>query len=145
MQATMDTRMECASLLLSCSNSGTGSALTWVCASLTHFPDADAIRAAEFARDKVWDAEQKRLRRSFCRGPSDVGGFADDYAFLISGLLDLHAASGDEQWLRFALQLQTALDELFWDDGAGVFTPPAFIVMLSGLHVGKWFCNCWIY
>ncbi|BDA44314.1 Spermatogenesis-associated protein 20 [Coccomyxa sp. Obi] len=79
----------------------------------------DAIRAAEFARDKVWDAKQKRLRRSFCRGPSDVGGFADDYAFLISGLLDLHAASGDEQWLRFALQVQEALDELFWDDAAG--------------------------
>ncbi len=68
----------------------------------------------------MWDADQRRLRRSFCRGPSDVGGFADDYAFLISGLLDLHAASGDEQWLRFALQLQDALDELFWDNSAGV-------------------------
>ncbi len=90
---------------------------------------ADAIRAAEFARDKVWDADARRLRRSFCRGPSDVGGFADDYAFLVSGLLDLHAASGDAQWLQFALQLQAAQDELFWDDAAGerIFSAALFV------------------
>jgi uncharacterized protein YyaL (SSP411 family) len=81
--------------------------------------DADAKRAAEFARDKLWDEGRRRLRRSYRTGPSDVDGFADDYACLISGLLDLHAASGDHCWLRFALQLQSVLDELFWDEKAG--------------------------
>lgn len=93
-----------------------------LCCSLNSSDRTGAIRAAQFARDKVWDVEARRLRRSFCRGPSDVGGFVDDYSFLVSGLLDLHAASGDAQWLRFALQLQAAQDELFWDSTAGALS-----------------------
>ncbi len=42
-------------------------------------------------RDKLWDVETRRLRRSFRLGPSPAEGFADDYACLIAGLLDLHA------------------------------------------------------
>lgn len=81
---------------------------------------ADATMAAEFVRDNLWDEQRQRLRRSYRTGPSDVEGFADDYANLISGLLDLHAASGDTQWLKLSIKLQAVQDELFWDDTAGL-------------------------
>lgn len=43
-----------------------------------------SLQAADFVRQQLWDGSTKRLRRSFCRNPSAVQGFADDYAFLIS-------------------------------------------------------------
>lgn len=70
-------------------------------------------------RANLWDEQRQRLLRSFLNGPSDVEGFADDYAFVISGLLDLYGASGETPWLAFAQQLQQKQDELFWDDTAG--------------------------
>jgi uncharacterized protein YyaL (SSP411 family) len=48
------------------------------------------LQAAQFVRDKLWDPETSRLRRSFRLGPSAAAGYADDYAYLISGLLDLY-------------------------------------------------------
>ncbi len=80
---------------------------------------ADARKIANFVRANLWDEQRQRLLRSFLNGPSDVEGFADDYSFVISGLLDLYSASGETQWLAFAQQLQQKQDELFWDDKAG--------------------------
>jgi len=80
---------------------------------------ADARKIANFVRANLWNEERQRLLRSYLNGPSDVEGFADDYAYLISGLLDLYGASGETQWLDFAQQLQQKQDELFWDDTAG--------------------------
>jgi uncharacterized protein YyaL (SSP411 family) len=82
-----------------------------------------AQKAAHFVRDKLWDPEASRLRRSFRLGPSAAAGYADDYAYLISGLLDLYQANGGVEWLRWAYQLQDAMDELFWDNvGGGYFS-----------------------
>lgn len=81
---------------------------------------ADAKRIASFVRANLWDEQRQRLLRSFLNGPSDVEGFADDYAYLISGLLDLYSACGETQWLAFAQQLQRTQDTLFWDDTAGM-------------------------
>jgi uncharacterized protein YyaL (SSP411 family) len=46
-------------------------------------------------------------------------GFSDDYALLISGLLDLYEAGGGLSWLQWAVQLQDTLDSLFWDSSSG--------------------------
>lgn len=54
-------------------------------------------------------------------GVSDVGGFADDYAFLIGGLLDLFEASQEDTWLEWATLLQQKMVELFWDKKGGGF------------------------
>ena len=51
-------------------------------------------QAAEFVHAKLWDPESKRLRRSFRVGPSAAQGFADDYSYMIAGLLDLYQARG---------------------------------------------------
>lgn len=49
-------------------------------------------------------------------------GFADDYALLISGLLDLYECGGGLNWLQWAVQLQETLDKLFWDKQGGEVT-----------------------
>ena len=46
-------------------------------------------------------------------------GFADDYAFLVRGLLDLYEAGHDLQWLEWAGKLQDKQNELFWDERKG--------------------------
>jgi uncharacterized protein YyaL (SSP411 family) len=48
-----------------------------------------------------------------------IGGFLDDYAFVIRGLLDLYAACQDEKWIQWADELQQKQDELFWDPAEG--------------------------
>lgn len=77
------------------------------------------MQAAAFVRKNLWDTNRRRLRRSYCRGPSDIDGFDSDYAFLVAGLLELYAAGGDSTWLAWAFELQDRMDELFWDSMAG--------------------------
>lgn len=82
-------------------------------------------------RSNLWDASSKRLRRSYCRGPSQVAGFDSDYAFLASGLLDLFAATGDTRWLAWAEELQGAMDDLFWDHNSGKHARPSLLNALN--------------
>jgi uncharacterized protein len=82
-----------------------------------------ATRAAGFVRQKLYDPKTQTLRRSYRGGPSEINGFAEDYAFYIQGLVDLYEASFDLQWLRLAEQLQATQDRLFWDEkNGGYFT-----------------------
>ncbi|MDQ6766064.1 MAG: thioredoxin domain-containing protein, partial [Verrucomicrobiota bacterium] len=85
--------------------------------------DADYLAAAEGAarcvRTHLYDDARKTLVRNYRGGRSAVDGFADDYAFVIQGLLDLYEASFDIEWLRFALVLQDTQDRLFYDPQAG--------------------------
>jgi uncharacterized protein YyaL (SSP411 family) len=78
-----------------------------------------AKRAAGFLRQNLYDGETKVLSRSYRDGRSNVEGFADDYAFVIQGFLDLYEASFDIEWLKFAIQLQETQDRLFFDDKNG--------------------------
>jgi len=78
-----------------------------------------ARRAAAFLRKNLFDPLTGVLLRSYREGPSNIRGFAADYAFLISGLLDLYETDFDLEWLRWARQLQDALDLHFWDQTRG--------------------------
>ena len=78
-----------------------------------------AQRAATFVREHLFDASSGELQRSYRQGPSGIHGFAADYAFLISGLIDLYQADFDPAWLRWARQLQDTLDLHFWDQARG--------------------------
>jgi uncharacterized protein YyaL (SSP411 family) len=81
-----------------------------------------ATRAAEFVRAKLYDESRKILFRSYREGRSEVEGFADDYAFVIQGLIDLYQASFEIRWLKFAVELQCQMDALFGDQkGGGYF------------------------
>jgi uncharacterized protein YyaL (SSP411 family) len=87
---------------------------------------AAAVRAAEFIERALYDPARGVLFRSWRQGRGDNEGFAEDYAFLIQGLLDLYGAEFDERWLRWAERLQAAMDERFWDEaGGGYFNSQA--------------------
>ena len=78
-----------------------------------------ATRAAEFVRERLWDTDRCVLYRRFRDGHADIDGFAEDYAFVIWGLLELFQAGGDPVWLDWAKQLQQTQNRLFWDDSDG--------------------------
>ncbi len=78
-----------------------------------------AMRAAEFIERELYDSQRGVLYRSYRQGRSAIEGFAEDYAFLIQGLLDLYEAGLDIRWLQWAVKLQYTMDALFWDDGRG--------------------------
>jgi uncharacterized protein YyaL (SSP411 family) len=78
---------------------------------------AAAERAANFLLSELYDG--KILYRSYREGRSEIHGFADDYAFVVQGLLDLYEASFDVKWLKVAVELQEAQDRLFLDREKG--------------------------
>lgn len=67
---------------------------------------AAATGAAKFVKEKLWDVEAKVLYRSFHETRSETRAFADDYAFLIEGLLDLAETTGEEDLIAWADELQ---------------------------------------
>jgi uncharacterized protein YyaL (SSP411 family) len=80
---------------------------------------AAATRAAEFIQRELYDTATGKLYRSWREGRSSIAGFAEDYAFLTQGLLDLYEAGFDIRWLQWAEKLQARMGELFWDVGRG--------------------------
>jgi uncharacterized protein YyaL (SSP411 family) len=85
---------------------------------------AAAQRAAGFLLEKLRTADN-RLLRSYRGLPSAVNGFAEDYAFLIQGLLDLYESDFDIRWLKSAQRLQLKMNELFSDAQGGYFSTEA--------------------
>ena len=78
-----------------------------------------ATRAASFVRAALWRSDTRTLHRRYRDGDAAIAAYAEDYACLVWGLLELFQAGGDPAWLEWALDLQRRQDELFWDDGAG--------------------------
>ncbi|CAM9125031.1 unnamed protein product [Discosporangium mesarthrocarpum] len=77
-----------------------------------------AEETAAFIHNNLYDHESRRLQRSWRGGRgSGVDGFADDYAFLIRGLLDLYEADPrlerGGRWLQWARELQAEMDDSF--------------------------------
>ena len=78
-----------------------------------------ARRATLFVWKHLWNPETRTLLRRYRRGAAAVDGYAEDYAYLIFGLLELFQADGDPRWLEWALMLQRRQDELFADPVEG--------------------------
>jgi hypothetical protein len=79
-----------------------------------------AQRSAKFIREHLY-SKDANLLRNYRQGASDVNGFAEDYAFLIQGLLDLYEADFDTAHLQWAYELQVRMNQLFWDAEHGGF------------------------
>jgi uncharacterized protein YyaL (SSP411 family) len=98
---------------------------------------AAADTAAIFIRTHLY-RDSKLLRRS-CAGEAKLDGTASDYAMMILGLVALHRATKDTTWLQWAVDLQTTLDQQFWDvkDG-GYFssTAPELLVQQKEFQDG---------
>ena len=84
----------------------------------TPYLDA-ARRAASFVREQMWNAQSGLLRRRYRDGHAEIDGYAEDYAYMIHGLLELFQADPEPMWLEWAIALQRRQDELFWDEEAG--------------------------
>ena len=76
-----------------------------------------ARRAAGFIRRRMWTG--RTLSRRYRSGEARIEGYAEDYAYLVAGLIELFQADPDPVWLDWALDLQERQDELFWDAAAG--------------------------
>ncbi|MDF2440813.1 MAG: uncharacterized protein JWN98_1797 [Abditibacteriota bacterium] len=80
---------------------------------------AAARSAAGFIRTELFDTDQGTLKRHWKDGAAEVAAFADDYAALSRGLLDLYEVTGEVEWLQWAETLMATLDRDFWDSVAG--------------------------
>jgi hypothetical protein len=67
----------------------------------------------------MWQDASRTLFRRCREGDVAIEAYAEDYACLVWGVLELFQADGDPAWLEWAVELQRRQDELFWDDLAG--------------------------
>ena len=94
--------------------------------SLPSSPNASTYReaaeeAARFVQATLWREEEGALLRRYRAGNAAIDAYAEDYACLIWGLLELLQATGRPAWLEWAITLQRRQDELFWDEGDGAW------------------------
>jgi uncharacterized protein YyaL (SSP411 family) len=78
-----------------------------------------AQRAAQFCLEHLY--KDKSLQRSYKDGQAKGNAYLEDYAFLITALLDLYEADADRRWLEMAKSLSATLVEKFWDEHSGGF------------------------
>jgi uncharacterized protein YyaL (SSP411 family) len=81
----------------------------------TTFDLLNAVAAVSFIRYNMWDPATRTLLRRYRAGDAAIEAYAEDYAYLILGVIEVFQTTGDPQWLAWARQLQARQDELFWD------------------------------
>jgi uncharacterized protein len=84
-----------------------------------------AERAARFVLETLRDADAGTLLHTWRAGQASVPALLDDYAFLVEGLLDLHAASGEQRWLDEAVRLAEEQERRLGDPDGGYFAAGA--------------------
>jgi uncharacterized protein YyaL (SSP411 family) len=80
---------------------------------------AAAQRAAGFIRTQLWSASDARLLRRYRDGEAAIDAYAEDFASLVFGLLELFQSDGDPAWLEWAIALQDRQTALFYDPADG--------------------------
>jgi hypothetical protein len=80
-----------------------------------------AAKAADFMHTTLWRPDSETLLRRYRDGDAAIEAYAEDYAYLIWGLLELLQATGEARWLEWAIALQRRQDHLFWDDTDGAW------------------------
>ena len=78
-----------------------------------------ALRAAAFLRKELVDPKSGNLLRRYRAGKAGIDAYAEDYAFLIQGLLDLYEAAFNIEHLEWAITLQEKQNARFWDSEHG--------------------------
>lgn len=91
------------------------------------FAEPRYVAAGERAADFILHHMRSngRLVRTYRAGQAKHAGVLEDYAFLISGLLDLFEATGAPRWIHASLELNEILAKHFWDaEAGGYFATP---------------------
>ena len=73
-----------------------------------------AQAAAAFLQQRLY--QNGTLLRRYRDNDARYPGYVDDYAFTIQGLITLYESCFDLKWLSWAIELQTTLDQQFWDE-----------------------------
>lgn len=81
---------------------------------------AAAQRAMQFLQQNL-QTDDGRLLRTWRSGEAKYSAYLDDYAFTVAALLELHKATGKDNWLNNALQVATKQNELFFDQKLQAF------------------------
>ena len=76
-------------------------------------------RAAEFIHRRLYDGGEQILYRRWRDGEARIAGMAEDYAYLIQGLLDLYEADFVPGHLKWAVELTEQFMERFVDSASG--------------------------
>ncbi|WP_372638370.1 thioredoxin domain-containing protein [Fodinibius sp.] len=88
------------------------------------FDNGDYVRQAErcyrFISDELTSDKNTLLHR-FRKGEAGIGAHADDYAFLVWGLIELYEATFKSRYLSRAIQLNKTFIAQFWDPDHGGF------------------------
>ena len=88
------------------------------------FGDEEYLRVAEKnANFLLKNALRKDggIWRNHKDGKSSINGFLDDYAFVISGFIELYQATFDEKWLLLAKEITDYTLDHFYDPSSGMF------------------------
>jgi uncharacterized protein YyaL (SSP411 family) len=80
-----------------------------------------ARRAADFVLTRLRDPEGGTLLHAWREGRARIPAFLDDYAFVVSGLLALHAVTGEERWQAEAILLAAEQERRLGDPAGGYF------------------------
>ena len=84
--------------------------------------DPSYISAAKQAADFIWNTlrdENGLLMKRFRDSEAGLPAHLDDYAFLVWGMLEIHQADFDTEYLKRALELNLVMVETFWDQESG--------------------------
>lgn len=79
----------------------------------------EAVRAAEFILGTMWDGEE--LLHRYREGEARIGGFLNDYAFTVWGLIELYQATHVKRFLDQALRINEVMIDQFSDREGGFF------------------------
>jgi uncharacterized protein YyaL (SSP411 family) len=79
----------------------------------------DAVRAAEFILEYLWDGEI--LFHSYREEKSEIRGFLNDYAFSSWAFIELYQATNNKRYLDIAVKLTQIILEEFKDTDGGLF------------------------
>ncbi len=93
------------------------------------FDRPDLVTAADTAADFIFERMRTpdgALLHRWCAGEAAIPGFAEDYAFLVHGLIELYEAGLELRHLERSIDLAEQMIGLLWDPvGAGFFQSPA--------------------
>lgn len=79
-----------------------------------------AEKAVQFIINHLINEEGRLLAR-FRDGEAAVPAYAEDFAYLIWGLIELYQSTFNSHYLKLALELTHQLEDKFWDEHTGGF------------------------
>jgi hypothetical protein len=80
-----------------------------------------AKNAAEFILSELYDEKTGKLSRRWRDGEKNISGMGSDYAFFVSGLIDLYLSDSGPRWLKAAVSLAEEHLTRFYDSENGGF------------------------